>query len=77
MGAIVSLSPVGVLDGANLHEMVQSVAFSFKMNEVGGPDENLAAFRSTDGGSNWLTRSLALAEQTLPNLLTIFFREAK
>ena len=33
--------------------LVQLRAFSHKMNEVGGPDENLAAFGSSDGGATW------------------------
>eukprot|EP01043_Picozoa_sp_COSAG02_P050543 COSAG02_NODE_5206_length_4543_cov_11.594140_3_plen_420_part_00 len=33
--------------------LAQTVAYSHKMNEVGGADENLAGFRSTDGGRHW------------------------
>jgi hypothetical protein len=43
------------------------VAFSFKMDEVGGADENLAAFRSMDGGMTFrFQQVIALKNQTLP-----------
>ena len=46
MGAMVNAA-------ANSSTLVQTVAYSHKLNEVGGADENLAAFRSTDGGATW------------------------
>jgi hypothetical protein len=48
---IVSLAPGQ--GRAHAPQMVQLRAYSHHMNEVGGPDENLAAFGSSDGGSTW------------------------
>jgi hypothetical protein len=48
-------------------ELAQTVAFSFELNEANGPDENLAAFRSTDGGSRWhFQQIIALKNETEP-----------
>lgn len=46
--------------------LAQTVAYSHKMNEVGGADENLAGFRSTDGGRHWeFTQVIASHNATL------------
>ena len=47
MGAMVAATKNG-------SALVQTVAYSHKLNEIGGADENLAAFRSTDGGATWV-----------------------
>ena len=49
MGALVTPTT-----GDNGTTLVQTVAYSNKTNEVGGANENLAAFRSSDGGSTWI-----------------------
>ena len=47
--------------------LAQTVAFSFKMNEIGGADENLAGFKSTDGGRHWqFQQVIALRNETFP-----------
>lgn len=61
MGAMVPLK-----DGDD-DTLVQTVAFSFKINEVGGADENLAAFRSDDAGKSFkFQQVVALKNQTMP-----------
>eukprot|EP01052_Picozoa_sp_SAG31_P059940 SAG31_NODE_19173_length_610_cov_0.902153_2_plen_113_part_01 len=44
--------------------MVQTVAYSHKMTEIGGPDENLAAFRSLDGKSFMFQQVIASRNRT-------------
>jgi hypothetical protein len=47
--------------------LVQIVAYSHKMNEVGGADQNLAAFRSVDGGTTFeFQQVVASRNQTNP-----------